>query len=388
MSKSFSFDSLRRWPDIEADNLTAVDATDHLLLDLASDAIGTAPEGGVVMIGDHYGALTLGAASRFGLSGIRVHQDPLVGELALAQNAVSEGFAPATFSNHELDESLLTGATVVLMQLPKSLDELDDIARAIAHWADESVVVFAGGRLKHMTVTMNEVLGRYFGRIDVSLAKQKSRVLTASERLADVAAPELASEVHRDLGLTIAAAGAAFAGTKIDIGTRALLSVLRKAAPEARDVIDLGAGTGVLAASIAKARPGVRVIATDQSASAVASARQTMEANGLGDRVTVVRDDGLESQPDASADLILLNPPFHIGNVVHTGPAHRMFSDAARVLRPGGELWTVFNTHLAYRQALARIVGPTELVTHNTKFTVTVSTRPGKTSTRSSLESE
>ena len=72
----------------------------------------------------------------------------------------------------------------------------------------------------------------------------------------------------------------------------------------------------------------------------------------------------------------MLNPPFHIGAVVHTGPAHRMFSDAARVLRPGGELWTVFNSHLGYRQALARIVGPTELVTHNQKFMVTVSTKP------------
>jgi len=35
----------------------------------------------------------------------------------------------------------------------------------------------------------------------------------------------------------------------------------------------------------------------------------------------------------------------------------------------------VWNTHLGYRPALTRIVGPTHQVGRNTKFTVTVSTR-------------
>jgi len=46
-----------------------------------------------------------------------------------------------------------------------------------------------------------------------------------------------------------------------------------------------------------------------------------------------------------------------------------------RVLRPGGELWTVWNSSLGYRPALQRLVGPTRQVARNAKFTVTVSTR-------------
>jgi 16S rRNA (guanine1207-N2)-methyltransferase len=176
----------------------------------------------------------------------------------------------------------------------------------------------------------------------------------------------------------VAAHGAVFAGTSVDIGTRLLIRALRGSAQTAGTAIDLGCGTGVVAALLARSKPGMRVIATDQSAAAVASTAFTAQLNGLGDRVEVVRDDGLNSQPDASADLIALNPPFHIGAVVHTGPALRMFADASRVLRPGGELWTVFNTHLGYRQALASIVGPTDLITHNAKFTVTVSRKPAK----------
>ena len=367
------FDTLRRWPDVEADNLFAFDASDRLILETAGDAVRAAEPGTVVAIGDNYGALTLGSLAAGGPRGVRVHQDALTGELALAANG--EQYA-GDFTNHPLDASLLEGARVVLWQLPRSLDELDEIAEAIARWAQPDVVVYAGGRIKHLTPTMNPILLKHFETLDITHAQQKSRgfVLRGPKPSAESTYP--LTEHHADLGLTVAAHGAAFAGTGIDIGTRLLLSTLRKVNPDARLAIDLGCGTGVLAAALAAARPELRVIATDQSAGAVASATATMELNGLSDRVTVVRDDGLVTQPDASADVILLIPPFHIGAVVHTGLAHRLFSDAARVLRPGGELWTVFNTHLGYRQALQRIVGPTDLVTHNAKFTVTVSHSP------------
>ena len=55
--------------------------------------------------------------------------------------------------------------------------------------------------------------------------------------------------------------------------------------------------------------------------------------------------------------------------------APRLFADAARVLRPGGELWTVWNGHLRYRPQLERIVGPTRQVGRDRTFTVTASAR-------------
>jgi len=227
---------------------------------------------------------------------------------------------------------------------------------------------------------MNEVLARYFAEVRPGLARQKARVLWVTGRVARWSFEErpirpAKREFHVDLGLWVCAHGGAFAGTRVDIGTRFLLSVLHEAKPDATSAIDLGCGTGVLASALAMARPGVSVTATDQSAAAVASARATMEANGVAGRVRVVRDDGLGSQPDASAELILLNPPFHVGSAVHAGIAPRLFADAARVLSPGGELWTVFNSHLGYRPALTRIVGPTRQVARNAKFTITVSTR-------------
>jgi 16S rRNA (guanine1207-N2)-methyltransferase len=375
MTTELDFAALRRWPDIEAENLFAYDASDKLILETAAPYFDGAS---IAVIGDNYGALTLGLASRVGTAGIRVHQDSLLGELALAANADDVNLG-GRYTNHPLGRELLEGATLVLVQLPRSLDELEEIMDAIARHASPEVIVVAGGRIKHLTPTMNPVMLRYFATLDVSLAQQKSRAFTLRSPLPVGESRFPVLETHEDIGLTVAAHGAVFAGSGIDIGTRVLLGALRKARPGAATAIDLGCGTGVLAASIAQQRPELRVIATDQSAAAVASAAATMRANGLDDRVAVVRDDGLQSQPDASADLILLNPPFHIGATVHTGIAHRLFADAARVLAPGGELWTVFNSHLGYRQQLARAVGPTDLVTHNAKFMVTVSRKPTST---------
>ena len=65
----------------------------------------------------------------------------------------------------------------MLLQLPKSLAELEEIADAVARYAAPGVVLLAGGRVKHMCLGMNAVLERYFGTVQPQLARQKSRVL-------------------------------------------------------------------------------------------------------------------------------------------------------------------------------------------------------------------
>ena len=215
--------------------------------------------------------------------------------------------------------------------------------------------------------------------VGVGAARVRDTELPASGRVAveGVAARAVgpASKVDDPVRLWPTAEPGVFAGINLDIGTRALVDVLDQTPTDATSIIDFGCGTGVLAASIARLRPDARVIATDQSAVAVESARATMDANGLSGRVTVVRDDGVSEQADASADLILFNPPFHSGSAVHADTSLRLFADAARVLAPGGELWVVANRHLGYKSHLERLVGPTREVARTPKFTVTASTK-------------
>ena len=395
----FPYSRLRRWPDVEADNLQAHDATDLLLVERAL-ALG-ADGATTVVIGDEYGAITL-ALVQAGLRGIRVHQDLATGRRALQRNAEELGLTG--FTAHELDQSLLADARLVLLQLPKSLAELEEIADAVARWAAPDAVLVAGGRVKHMTLTQNEVLGRSFAHVQPQRAERKSRLIIASQPLPVPAEPPFPVTAQHD-GLTLVAHGGAFAGARLDIGTRVLLDVLggeavRPASPARRPggegdrseseeaeghgaetsrVLDLGCGTGALAVSYALAHPDARVTATDRSAAAVSSARATAAANGVSERVAVTHDDAGSALPDASFDIVLLNPPFHLGASVHTGAATRLFEAAARLLRPGGELLTVYNSSLGYRPELTRLIGPTTQLQRTPKFTVTRSVRASET---------
>ncbi|MBC7303422.1 MAG: methyltransferase [Nocardia sp.] len=368
------FDRLRRYPDVEAPNLYAVDAADRLILDTAADTLAGAGSGEVAVIGDAYGALTLGVAAQHGLAGIRVHQDLITGEAALAANAKTLGLTDR-YTAHELDADLLGGARVVLMRLPRMLSGVGEIAEAIARHAADDVVVFAGGRDKYLTPAMNEVLAESFGCVRAGRGRQKSRVLMVSEPLPVGESRFPVREHVIEIDGDVVAFGAAFSGSRLDIGTRFLLEHMDRMKPSARDAVDLGCGTGILAVALAKSRPHIRVVGTDQSAAAVASARATAAANGVADRVTVVRDDAMSSAADNSADLVLCNPPFHVGAAVHTGSAIKMFVETGRVLRPGGELWTVYNSHLNYRGVVERMVGHTDVIGRNQKFTVTRSVR-------------
>ncbi|MCR8694149.1 methyltransferase [Rhodococcus pyridinivorans] len=372
------YDRLRRFPDVEAPNLFAVDGADRLLLDEAALALESAAPGTIVVVDDQYGALTLGAAVRFGAERIRVHQDSVVAERALAANAEREDLTDR-YRSCGLDADLLAGARVVLLRLPRSLSALTEIAETVARHADPEVVVFAGGRDKHISLAMNDVLGASFAEVRASRGRQKSRVLTARGATPGPASYPVRERLD-ELDLTVVAHGTAFAGPRLDIGTRFLLDHfpnldLPRNDTDEQLAVDLGCGTGILAAMLARQLPDIRVIATDHSAAAVASAAETAAANGLADRIDTLRDDAASSIAAGSVDLVVCNPPFHIGAAVHTGAAHKMFDAAARILRPGGQMWTVYNRHLDYRPALSGIVGPTRVEGRNRKFTVTRSVR-------------
>ncbi|MHA3724780.1 class I SAM-dependent methyltransferase [Leucobacter sp. HY1910] len=337
------------------------------------------------------------------------------GHSAGAQRVAESTFTEA-YQSHELGEELLTGAKLVLVQLPRGLEALTEIAWAIARYADPNVVVLAGGRDKHMSRRMNEVLAEHFTDVTAGLGWRKSRVLTATGSRGagrantggasaggatagtDGSAPFPKWGSDPALEFQVAAFGQTFGGPTLDHGSRLLLQTLRSdpprglSAPAAQSsdpaelgelagvtpadaappyrVVDLGCGNGVLAVSAALAWPGARVTATDQSAAAANATRVTAEAAGVGHRVTVHRGDALEAVPTGAADLILLNPPFHTGATVHAGVAHRLIRSCTGALAPGGELRIVFNSHLRYRPLVEQVIGATKELARDRTFTV------------------
>lgn len=372
--------------------LTA-DPVDALLLDEARALLAGTAARSVVVLDDATGALCLGAAELLAEDAARrgsviAHCDSLVDERRLPDGVVRvprlAGLAAAVAAHdHDqlgamapADQDQL-GPVIALVRLPKSVAALGEYAEQLAAAGVDHVL--AGGRVKHMTRSMNEALAAAYGRVRASLGRQKSRVLLASSPTpGEPTWPR--SRRHRDVAtvggpqeLTLCAHGATFGGTNLDLGTRLLIEHLDPGPATADAVaLDLGCGNGTIAVLLARAGWPTRGL--DVSASAVAATAESAAANGV--TVDAVRADGLAGLAPASADLIVCNPPFHVGTSKDSGPALAMFADAGRVLRPDGQFWCVFNSHLPWLPPLRRI-GRTEVVAQNRHYTVTRSVRPG-----------
>ncbi|HEX7739093.1 MAG TPA: methyltransferase [Marmoricola sp.] len=101
-----------------------------------------------------------------------------------------------------------------------------------------------------------------------------------------------------------------FARGRLDIGTSVLLRALPPPT-EARRVLDLGCGYGVIGLAIAIACPDTVVTAVDVNERALLLANENAEALGVADRFSAMLPD--EVPADASYDALWSNPPIRIG---------------------------------------------------------------------------
>lgn len=235
-------------------------------------------------------------------------------------------------------------AEVALLRLPGSLDELDWRAGYLA--ARGVTTVVGSANTKHMSLRQNDVLARHFREVRATRGVGKYRALVASGPLG-AAAPAMVSRVDETTGLTLCALGPVFAGARVDAGTRLLLGTSRRWPVGA--AVDVGCGNGVISAVLAGL--GCAVTSVDVSRAALDSTAATLVANRL-PAARLLWGDGITELADGSADLVVSNPPFHVGEAKDSTSTLAFLRDAARVLRPGGELWCVFNSHLPYVDVL------------------------------------
>lgn len=97
--------------------------------------------------------------------------------------------------------------------------------------------------------------------------------------------------------------------------TEAIVEIARRTAPEARVLLDVGTGSGVLAVSLALERPEARVVALDRSVDALALARENARRFGVLSRVAFLASDWLSALAKEPAeaerfDLVVSNPPY------------------------------------------------------------------------------
>ncbi|WIM66857.1 methyltransferase [Corynebacterium breve] len=249
------------------------------------------------------------------------------------------------------------GSCVVIGQMPKSLARLDYVARAVAGAGfDEATLVF-GGNNKHLARSMNDVLEQSFEQVSASRGKGKFRCLVAAR------AKEVAYTPVESHGIT--AIGGVFSGAKEDLGGRFLGEVVVDKQEALGRVLDLGCGNGSVSKRILQAYPATEVVATDADADAVLSARGTLSPWG----VAVTWDDA-GAQLAGDFDTVLLNPPFHDGTTVDATLVEHLLDASHRLLKPGGQVFLVHNSHLRYRESVEKRFSQVRQAARNNKFTV------------------
>lgn len=363
--------TLRRHGDGRAAGLRAWDAADEYVLHEVAER-GLGPDGRWLVVDDGSGALAVALAA----TGADVTQwtDSRVTELASAANLEANGLDSTAVTTVPSTETPAGPFNVALVKVPRAKAHLDDLLRRLRPQLAADATVIGAGMTKAVHRSTIDAFEMHLGPTPTSLARKKARLLLPEldERAVEPTDPSpVVEEWDTPSGLRIAGMPNVFSAGGLDAGSRLLLDNLPDLA--AVDVaVDLGCGTGVIAASLASLRPELRVVCCDESHQAVSSARSTV--GRVTDRADFHVTDVLDGIADGAADLVVVNPPFHAGGARTTAVARRMFVEARRVLRPGGRLVAVGNRHLGHHVQLTRIFGSVATIASNPKFVVLQST--------------
>lgn len=159
-----------------------------------------------------------------------------------------------------------------------------------------------------------------------------------------------------------------FSSEHLDEGSRLLLHTLYEHPQIVKGhVLDMGAGAGVIAVSLAKINTISHVTLCDINATALLASKMTLECNHVEGQVIA---SNVFSDISKRYDLIVSNPPFHEGIKTDYTATESLIREAKRHLIPGGHLCLVANVFLPYAALLDRFFGSHRVLKQTSKFKV------------------
>jgi 16S rRNA (guanine1207-N2)-methyltransferase len=134
-------------------------------------------------------------------------------------------------------------------------------------------------------------------------------------------------------------------------------------------VLDLGCGAGGLGVVAAKLSNGGRVRLVDADIEAVRSSRGTIEVSRV-KNCSVVVSDVASAVIDERFDVVVSNPPFHVGKATNLELPRQFIQDSWEVLQPGGRLYLVANRTLPYEAMIQERFGNVSALHDGVRFKV------------------
>jgi tRNA1Val (adenine37-N6)-methyltransferase len=110
-------------------------------------------------------------------------------------------------------------------------------------------------------------------------------------------------------------------GCAMKINTDGVLLGVLAEADDAKDILDIGTGTGVIALMLAQRYPQAKIDAVEIDQTAADTAKHNFESSPFADRLTIFPLDfeSYFNQHDKKYDLIISNPPFYINSLESPG---------------------------------------------------------------------
>jgi 23S rRNA (guanine1835-N2)-methyltransferase len=354
--------------------LQAWDAADEYLL-MRVDELGIlSQQSSILIVNDAFGALGVALAGYRPL----MMGDSFLSRQGLVNNLRINEFAQDQVSFCNGLEIQRAEFDLVLIKIPKTLALLEHQLYSLRKVMRARTVIMAAGMTRSIHKSTLQLFEKILGPATTSLAWKKSRLIfTARDESMNEGVSPYPDRylIDADREYSIISHANVFSRHHLDGGSRILIENM-PVSGRYRRIVDLGCGNGLLGLVAASLNPQASLLFTDESYMAVTSARENFIAAFGPDRSAEFEvTDCLQGVADESADLVLNNPPFHQQNTVGDAIAWKMFVEARRVLKPGGELWVVGNRHLAYHAKLKKLFGDCELIASNRKFVVLRATK-------------
>ncbi len=351
---------------------------------LLANAVEVRQGGRALLLSCHHGAL--GAALAGDMAG---------GSVALLDSSyIATAMAELTLRANDVPNArVCPGITVLpqqagaydtaILQLPKGRKLARRwLVEAYGALAPEGQLYVAGSNEQGIQPTIKDVEA-LFGNAAVLAYKKGNRVARASKGpragepdwaqepgIAPGTWHEFQVDVRRD-SYRLRSLPGVFSYDRLDDGTSLLLSVL--GVPKGAEVLDVGCGYGII--GLAAARWGAaHVDMVDVDLLAVAAARENVALNGL-QNAEAFPSDVLSAVQGKRYDLVVSNPPFHVGRAVEYGVAQAFIEDARRVLRPGGQLAIVANKFIRYDQVMRGVFGSVARLAETGRYHVLAASR-------------
>jgi 16S rRNA (guanine1207-N2)-methyltransferase len=137
---------------------------------------------------------------------------------------------------------------------------------------------------------------------------------------------------------------ASFSSDGPDPGSKLLAEILPQLGGR---VADLGAGWGYLSAEILKSEAVTALSGFEADFHATASARHNVQ-----DPRAVFTWCDVRGVTENGFDAVVMNPPFHVGRKADPALGVAFITQAAKMLKPKGQLWMVANRNLPYEETL------------------------------------